>query len=166
MSEHDRLQRWAKRRSSGQGPATPTPPQAAAPVLPPPPPGYAYAWNQGAGAYVLVALTPPVPVPPGAPPWPGYAPQHPGHLQVPPTGYAPGPRPQTCALVKPGPDPYADMMSRVPELAPDQTGGADAMDGFLEGKPPQGSPESQRAMAEAALGSTGSSVAPSTRPVR
>lgn len=167
MSEHDRLQKWAKRRSSGAGPAVQPSLQSSGPVLPPSPAGYAYAWNAQANAYVLVPLQPPLPVPPvpGVQAWPGYVP-HPGHPQVPPTGYAPGPRAQTCALVKAGPDPYADMMANVPEMVPDQTGGADAMAGFIEGRPPQGSAESQRALAEAALGSTGSTVAPSTRPVR
>ena len=42
-------------------------------------------------------------------------------------------------LVKPGPNPYAEKMAGVPELFPDMTGGANAMDGTV-------SPETAKAL--------------------
>lgn len=56
-----------------------------------------------------------------------------------------GPPPETDVLVKPAPSAYADMLSRVPDLAPDMTGGSDSMSGHM-------SPESRAAVEEALRG--------------
>jgi hypothetical protein len=65
-------------------------------------------------------------------------------VERPRAGQVWGPPPETDMLVKPGPSRYADELARVPDLAPDLTGGADSMSGHM-------SPESRQALAEAGL---------------
>lgn len=120
MSDKDRMARWANRRSEGGGSSQPQPPahavpsQPPAPSLPPAPAGYAYAWRPDVNAYILVSIQPAAPA---YQPQPGYS-QHYSPQQPPPRA-APSRRIETCQIVRPGADPYADMMANVPELVPD-----------------------------------------------
>lgn len=68
------------------------------------------------------------PAPPRAGVPQSWGPPRAGH-QPARAGQVWGPPPETDVLVKPAPSAYADILSRVPDLAPDMTGGADSMSG-------------------------------------
>lgn len=139
MNERERMARWANRRADGGGSSKPVPVESAVPAakMPPAPDGYAYAWRPDVSAYILIPINP-APINQGH----SYQPQG-GHShyspQQPPPRPAPSRRIETCQIVRPGADPYADMMANVPELVPDNGGGYDSM----KGNP---SPESLEAM--------------------
>lgn len=138
MSSDDRLMKWARRRAlgGGGGESSPPPAQAAppAPSLPPAPAGHAWAWHPAVQAYVLVPVATPAQIPTPQQAWSGAPPP-----TMPVTGHAPAPRAETCMVVKPGPDTWADLLEKVPDLMPSSQ--YDAMSG-------QPSPESQKILAE------------------
>jgi hypothetical protein len=117
---------WAQRRAGRGGGRTPDPPAPSAPVaLPLPPPGYAWVQTQmglmclpiqgGTASPIPPAIRQPQHVVPYAHPAAPFAPGAP----LPPPGYAGGPPPETCVLVKTGArDPYGELLQQLPELVP------------------------------------------------
>lgn len=163
------LDRWASKSGRShprsERPPAPAPPSYQQPYQMPPPPGAAppgYAWTWAGTTWALVPVGPPqggAQLPPPVYTYPGSGmPAHVAPGGAPPS-YAPPRPPQTDMLVKPGRNPYDELLATLPELqvrGPDgnmvNTYAYDAM----EGRP---SPESQRALEEF-YANPGSAAAP------
>lgn len=121
-------QRAVSKGSQAQAPMTSkqVPPMANLAQLPPPPAGYAWALHPQ-GMMVLMPMQM-APQPYAAPIPPPQQPQQPWGTPAGATLPPGGPRVETCTLVRPGNrDTYAELLERLPDLAPPS--GYDAMAG-------------------------------------